>query len=457
MSAQYATLSTMKTGKDNYKIKVRVIRKWRGATKKGEEFKNFNILMLDHKNTTAHAFIPTGCAFDMDRQLRIGNIYIITGFTVQDYKDTDKFRCVRNTNQLIFSQDTKIQELPQAGTNIATEFFDFYDLSELLPLVTETKYVIDVVGVMKDHKIALEQITNRHGEQQEQAKFVISDGKTNVNVTFWDKYAQKFVEALSSKLDTPVIIIIAACRVQLWNNAPNITHVAPTAYYLNFKHHSVNQLRRMLAVPDFSQKVMEIQKKIIAPLLTVEGIKGLGKDSIQDEVLAHVNIMRIDEKQQWYFKVCTSCDLEVEITEGLYCCRSCQRIVPHPEIRFRLVVIAADSTGSLEVILKDREVRTVIAKRARQIIPQQAPEGFFPDCFRLMADKPYTIKMEISEANVVNKSGLYWGTNICQGFRLESTQPEKEQTIQTANEQATSSTQMPTLSGLNCNSSAITN
>ena len=88
---------------------------------------------------------------------------------------------------------------------------------------------------------------------------------------------------------------------------------------------------------------------------------------------------------------------------------------------------------------------------------QQAPEGFFPDCFRLMADKPYTIKMEISEANVVNKSGLYWGTNICQGFKLESTEPEKEQTIPTANEQATSSTQMPTLSGLNCSSSAITN
>lgn len=91
---------------------------------------------------------------------------------------------------------------------------------------------------------------------------------------------------------------------------------------------------------------------------------------MQDEVLAHVTVMHIDEKQQWYFKVCTSCDLEVEITEGLYSCKSCRRIVPHPEIRFRLVVIAADSTGSLEVILRDREVRTVIAKTARQIIPQ---------------------------------------------------------------------------------------
>lgn len=88
---------------------------------------------------------------------------------------------------------------------------------------------------------------------------------------------------------------------------------------------------------------------------------------------------------------------------------------------------------------------------------QQASEGFFPDCFRLMADKPYTIKMEISEANVVNKSELYWGTNICQGFKLESTEPEMEQTIRTADEQGTSSTQMPALSGLNCDSSTLTN
>lgn len=51
-------------------------------------------------------------------------------------------------------------------------------------------------------------------------------------------------------------------------------------------------------------------------------------------------------------------------TACLYSCTSCQRIVPHPEIRFRLVVIAVDSTGSLEVILRDKEVRTVIAKRA---------------------------------------------------------------------------------------------
>ncbi|XP_063950587.1 uncharacterized protein LOC108221696 [Daucus carota subsp. sativus] len=111
--------------------------------------------------------------------------------------------------------------------------------------MTETTYVIDVVGVIKDHKILLEQITNRHGIQQEQAKFVISDGRTNVNVTFWDKYAQVFVEAIWKKMETPVIIILAGCRVQMWSNAPNVTHVAPTTFYLNLNHHSVNQLRRM--------------------------------------------------------------------------------------------------------------------------------------------------------------------------------------------------------------------
>lgn len=52
MSSRYAALANLKTGVDNYKIKVRVIRKWRGATKTGEEFKNFNILLLDNKVST---------------------------------------------------------------------------------------------------------------------------------------------------------------------------------------------------------------------------------------------------------------------------------------------------------------------------------------------------------------------------------------------------------------------
>lgn len=55
-TAQYNTLDKLKVGVDDYKIKVRVIRLWRGSTRTGEEFKNFNLLLLDHKVSTYFHF-----------------------------------------------------------------------------------------------------------------------------------------------------------------------------------------------------------------------------------------------------------------------------------------------------------------------------------------------------------------------------------------------------------------
>lgn len=41
-------LTDLKPGRYDYQIKVRVIRKWRGATITGEVFKGFNIILLDN-------------------------------------------------------------------------------------------------------------------------------------------------------------------------------------------------------------------------------------------------------------------------------------------------------------------------------------------------------------------------------------------------------------------------
>lgn len=53
----------------------------------------------------------------------------------------------------------------------------------------------------------------------------------------------------------------------------------------------------------------------------------------QAEVLAHVTIMHVDDQQKWFFKICTSCDFEVDFVNEFYSCARCQRIVPYPEIR----------------------------------------------------------------------------------------------------------------------------
>ncbi|KAK1384288.1 hypothetical protein POM88_022023 [Heracleum sosnowskyi] len=58
-----------------------------------------------------------------------------------------------------------------------------------------------------------------------------------------------------------------------------ISNVAPTTFYLNYKHHSVLQLRRKLNEPQFAEKaVQNVSKK---ELLTVDQIVKLGKEYIQ--------------------------------------------------------------------------------------------------------------------------------------------------------------------------------
>nr|XP_017225017.1 PREDICTED: uncharacterized protein LOC108201236 [Daucus carota subsp. sativus] len=180
-TAQYQTLDKIKAGVDEYKIKVRVIRLWRGSTRTGEEFKNFNLILLDHKGQRIHAFVPTKCAEEIYSQITVGRVFSIKQFMVQKYSHTEKFRVVRNESQLIFSKDTIIQEQADDGVTIPQEAFDFYDHSQLIELSNQTTYLAentssDVVGIIKDYD-QIRDLKNKHGQDQKKTKLVITDGR----------------------------------------------------------------------------------------------------------------------------------------------------------------------------------------------------------------------------------------------------------------------------------------
>ena len=50
----------------------------------------------------------------------------------------------------------------------------------------------DVIGIMTDHEVHVNDITNRHRVRQEQAKFVITDGR----LTFFCKLFYKYTNLL---------------------------------------------------------------------------------------------------------------------------------------------------------------------------------------------------------------------------------------------------------------------
>ncbi|KAK1351971.1 hypothetical protein POM88_053685 [Heracleum sosnowskyi] len=146
---KFDTIASLRPGRYDYKIKVRVIKKWRGSTRTGEVFKGFNIILIDNMKNRIHAFIPGLCFEKLEEKITVGNVHSIKNFTVQPYKPTDIYRCLRNDKQLIFSRDTEVEDLDDDGTTIPLIFFDFVDHSEINSLSNQKTYLADVVGIIK--------------------------------------------------------------------------------------------------------------------------------------------------------------------------------------------------------------------------------------------------------------------------------------------------------------------
>lgn len=93
------------------------------------------------QNNRIHAFVPGLCTNTLEGQFIIGKICIIKNFSVQDYKQEDKFRCLKKDVQLIFSNVTKIQVIEDDGRSIVPNAFDFVDHCELMAMTKQTMYL----------------------------------------------------------------------------------------------------------------------------------------------------------------------------------------------------------------------------------------------------------------------------------------------------------------------------
>ncbi|KAK1389949.1 hypothetical protein POM88_018127 [Heracleum sosnowskyi] len=184
-SRKYDDLLTLKQNRSDWKIKVRVIRTWRGATKAGEYYKSFNVMLMDNKENKIHTFVPAKCADGLEIKLKVGSV----------------------------------KDVEEKGTTIANESFDFYDHTDLESIKNLNVYLTDVIEIIQNRgDITLRDLVNRLGHKNLQTKFSITNGSSNVNVTFWDALEKSFVQQLKLEpLEEPAIIIITSCKVGTWN------------------------------------------------------------------------------------------------------------------------------------------------------------------------------------------------------------------------------------------------
>ncbi|KAK1385225.1 hypothetical protein POM88_022960 [Heracleum sosnowskyi] len=423
-NTMYDTLRNVKKGRTDWRVKVRIIREWRGYTITGEPFKGYNLLLLDSKNCRMQAFVPSTMEDRLGKVIQLGNLYKIKTFHVKEYGPQDKYRPVQIERQIIFTTDTKLKEIDENEIFIPKNMFDLFKFADLKNMATQQVYLADVIGIIPK-KEKLNNFTNSFGKQQVNIKFKLSDDKSRINVTFRDAFAENFWHAMSEDLEEPLILIIASAKISSWRDQIDVCNYSPTKFYLNYDHHRMQQLRKMLKEPDFTKHKFSTRRKKFKTC-TVDEIKKMGVEGIEEEVICKANVKYVDETSNWNYGVCTSCNNVFEIEEGNNICKKCPRTVPHPNRKFNISVVASDATGEIQVLIKDREIRSLLGIDFESI---EEKDKNFPKLLKTIQGKDYTFKLRIKEDNINGIDKVYDAIDIFLGFESDVEMVEEQETF----------------------------
>ncbi|KAK1397021.1 hypothetical protein POM88_006884 [Heracleum sosnowskyi] len=143
----------------------------------------------------------------------------------------------------------------------------------------------------------------------------------------------------------------------------------------------------------------------------------------QTEVITHANIRYVDDKAPWYYQICTGCKQQIQFKGGDFICSKCIRRIPEPEKRFKISIPGSDEIGGIEIVLHDREIRTLLGERAETVYQQQQKAcTSFPKKVKDLEKTNITVKLLITEANFGNQESVYYANNICKGIYSPETE-----------------------------------
>ncbi|KAK1385861.1 hypothetical protein POM88_023596 [Heracleum sosnowskyi] len=658
---KYNRFSSLNDSTTDWTIRVRAQAIWKGITRQTGEFRGYNIIFFDDSSERIHAFISPEIFVKWKDELEEGKFYIVHDFKVKYYNGNETNRAIRNDKHIYFTFDTKLEKDVKPGLKIPDYNFDFYKLEDMVAMKTDNHFLTDVVAVIQD--IQPKAMYIKDTREKSHVQFSITNGKTFVNVTFFNEFADSFLKAREEVVEEPVIIIIGSCKVSDWKGGLYLTSFPATRFFLNPKHRSVNLLRqrfklytlcsdnsgtipiiwpndeicrltgktiydvdadenevgdgdkfppmlkfgvkktynftlcitkenikessnvykatqicgpleafdthspndkknstyateidhncrmqafipgmiadrfgKMLQVqklyiiknfhvkeykdedkympvqtdkqliftidtkvkeiaetyifipknmfdffkfediiklakqhvyladvigiankkevigklsnftnslgkqqtnikfkisdgkledPNFSKHDFSNKRKIVK-VCTIAEIKKLPEMFIEEEVVCKTNIKWAEETKNWNYGVWSSCYEDVQSEEGKYCCQKCPREVLEPIPRCKMNGSVSDETGVIEIVIKDREIRSLLGNNFDQF---EIEDKDYPKIRELLLEKDYTMKLLIKEDNIKLQDIVYEATNIFLGFNLDEEMLDPQQSL----------------------------
>ncbi|WOH03951.1 hypothetical protein DCAR_0623356 [Daucus carota subsp. sativus] len=213
---------------------------WESINQNAERV-GINLILVDVLGGRIHAWIPAPAIAQLENHLIEGEIYDLRTFVVRPYPAMQIGICFRNE---FFIQLNHMNQLfVSEGSNfIPPHVFAFTELSNLMEVATEPKFLIDVVGVLQRVQ-PMTSFTNKRHQQKSCIRFSITDMFTSREVSFYDKLAELFEQGLRDATQHPIIVIISSCKAQRFRGELELTNLPATRFFINLDTEAVHDLR----------------------------------------------------------------------------------------------------------------------------------------------------------------------------------------------------------------------
>ncbi|KAL8096965.1 hypothetical protein AgCh_030158 [Apium graveolens] len=247
------------------------------------------------QNYRIHAYVNAKCCEDIKEDIKEGQIYILSNFKVKDFLGDETYRPVRNTNHIYFTKDTKIVKAANDdGIQIERYAFDLFHMKELKKLAADNRFLVDMVGVLKNRRQIVRTVKNE--QQKYRLKFDLLDGRCTVNVTLFDKFDVDVDKSLDKAPGGDVIVIVACEKVNLFEGKPQLTNYPATRVYVQPYHYSVDILnKKLIDMLEISSVEEEVEKMV----LNLGQITELEHDDNDRKVVCEVTVDDVVNRNQW--------------------------------------------------------------------------------------------------------------------------------------------------------------
>ncbi|KAK1389865.1 hypothetical protein POM88_018043 [Heracleum sosnowskyi] len=281
-------------------------------------------------------------------------------------------------NWKAFSND--IEEVEKVQTEdfmIPKHKFEFMDLSELFNIASNYKnpenpeFSTDIIGALENYE--REKIIDTTFGKRNIAKFRITDGRYSHKVTIWGQLALKTDELFLNAEELPIIVIVTSTKLKIFKNSVQISTLPSSKIYLNLDNDVVHSMRLRLEEEGYishGNTTSEPLPTLPPPIIQTVTLKELGEKSDSDDA----------------------------------------KNIPVAEKKYKIVVLAGDSTEAFNFVLADKAARRLIGQTATKLISDGIKNNqtdIYPSTIKEIVGKECIFTVEMSDDNLLIQSKIF--------------------------------------------------